>query len=228
MLLIESFAARRIIKITVPFVFIPLALAAGIYVFEEKRFALISLSIAVLAFLLFIAGFEKRKTGTRRLVLVSVMVALSVAGRFIPFFKPVTALTIITGMYAGAEAGFLTGALSAVISGFYFGQGPWMPFQMLAWGLLGLFAGFLSAPLKKSRALLLFYAVFCGIAFSLIMDIWTVLWYSGKLNAKLYLAAIASAAPYTILYAGSNFIFILALAKPFGEKLERVKLKYDI
>lgn len=228
MITIRSGAVRRAIRICVPFMIIPAVVAAGVFVFDEKRYAFVSLAVAVLANLLFIAGFEKKQTGTRRLILVSVMIALSAAGRLIPLFKPVTALTIITGICLGGESGFLVGSLSAVISDFYFGQGPWTPFQMLAWGLIGLLAGILAAPLKKSRFALLAYGALSGVIFSFIMDIWTVLWYNGSFDAGLYLAALATAVPYTVLYAVSNVIFLQLCAKPFCEKLERVRVKYGV
>ena len=104
MITIKSAAVRKAVKILVPLLFIPGVIALGVFVFREKQYALISLAVAVLALALFIAGFERKKTGTRRLIIVAVMVALSVAGRFIPFFKPVTALTIITAMYLGGDA----------------------------------------------------------------------------------------------------------------------------
>ena len=45
---------------------------------------------------------------------------------------------------------------------------------------------------------------------------------------ELYLAALVSAIPYTVVYAVSNFIFLFFLAKPMGQKLERVKIKYGV
>lgn len=219
---------RFALKIIIPFFLIPGIVALGVTVFNEKKYSFISLAVTALSLLLFAAGFENKKTGNRRLIIVSVMVALSVVGRFIPFFKPVTALTVITAIYLGGEAGFLVGALSAVISNFYFGQGPWTPFQMLAWGLIGLFAGFLSQPLKKSRVLLCLYAVVAGLLYSFVMDVWSVVWYSGSPTLNMYLAAIGTALPFTALYAASNVLFLLLLGRPFGEKLERVKLKYGV
>ncbi len=219
---------RSIIKLVVPFVLVPGCVLLGISVFHEKRYAFISLCIAVLSVVLFAAGFDKKKTGTRRLVIVSVLIALSIAGRFIPIFKPVTALTVLTGIYLGAESGFLAGSLTAALSNFYFGQGPWTPFQMLAWGLLGFFAGLMSRALKKSRPLLFLYGIFAGAAYSFIMDVWTVVWYNGTFEIKLYLSALASAVPYTVTYIVSNVVFLWAFAKPFGEKLERVRLKYGV
>lgn len=192
----------------------------------NNNYLLISFIIAILALWLFKRDFEKKKTETRHMVLVAIMTALCIAGRFIPFFKPVTALTIISAMYLGGRAGFLVGALVAVLSNLYFGQGPWTPFQMLAWGIIGAIAGCFAEKLKASRAVLLIYGVMSGIVFSFVMDIWTVLWYSSSLNWKLYFSAIITAIPHTVLYAVSNFLFLWYMGKPIGEKLERVKVKY--
>ena len=76
------------------------------------------------------------------MVIAAVITALCVVGRFIPFFKPIAALTIIAAVYLGGETGFMVGAMAALMSNFYFGQGPWTPFQMLAWGMIGLIAGY--------------------------------------------------------------------------------------
>ncbi|MBR5751099.1 MAG: ECF transporter S component [Clostridia bacterium] len=228
MFVIKSAPLRRAVRAFVPFALIPALVALGALVLRQKNYALISLLIALLSFVLFAAGFEKKKTGSRRLVLVAVMVALSVAGRFIPVFKPVTALTILTGVYLGGEAGFLTGSLTAVLSNFYFGQGPWTSFQMMALGLIGLFAGFLSGPLKRSRIILVLYGALAGVAYSFIMDIWTVVWYGNGFDTALYLTSLVSAVPYTVSYVISNTVFLFIFAKPFGEKFTRVKLKYGV
>ena len=228
MIVIKSKKLRDFIRVAVPVVAIPAVVLSGALIFDRKRHILISLAVAVLALLLFAAGFERKSTGTRRLVIVSVMTALCFAGRFIPFLKPISALTIITALYLGGEAGFLVGALTAILSNFYFGQGPWTAFQMLAWGTIGLAAGLLSAPLKKSRLLLLVYGAFSGIAYSFIMDIWTVLWYAEGFSLKLYLGALTTAIPYTVSYAVSNVLFLYLLAEPFGKKLERIRRKYRV
>lgn len=228
MRVIKSRILRNMIRVCIPFALIPTAVILGAVIFDEKRHMLISLLVAALSLMLFITGFEKKQIGARRTVIVAVMTALCVVGRFIPFFKPITAITVIGAIYLGSEAGFLIGSLSALISDFYFGQGPWTPFQMLAWGLIGLFAGMLSGALKKSRVALLIYGVLAGFAFSFIMDVWTVLWYNGEFNLSLYIAAIASAVPYTVIYSVSNFIFLWFMAKPFGDKLERIRIKYGI
>ena len=228
MIVIKNSTARNILRYLIPLLLIPALVLIGALVFADKRYIIISLGIAVLSVLLFIAGVERRNIGSRRLVLTAVMIALCVVGRMIPLFKPVTALTVIVAMYLGAESGFLTGAMAALLSNFFFGQGPWTPFQMLAWGLIGLLAGYLSPLLIRSRAFLLTYGVLSGVAFSFIMDIWTVLWYNGTFSLPMYLGALSTAVPYTIMYAVSNLIFLLLLARPMGEKLARIKLKYGV
>lgn len=228
MMVIRNAHLRKILGWTLPLLLIPLAVLLGATAFADKGSAYITLLVTVLSLLLFMAGFEKKRTGTRRMILAAVMVALSCAGRLMPIFKPVTALTVLAAMYLGREAGFLTGALSALISNFYFGQGPWTPFQMLSWGLIGFAAGLLSEPLKKHRWALLLYGVAAGIAYSFIMDIWTVLWYNGTFSWGLYAAALGTAVPYTIVYAVSNVVFLALFARPFGRKLERIRIKYGI
>lgn len=230
MLLIHNSKIRRWLGILLPFVIMP-----GFTLFfsfgpGRRHYALSSLLLTLCAIVVFSCGFERRKTGARRLIIVSVMTALSVIGRFIftaiPAFKPITAIVVITAIYLGGEAGFLTGALSALISNFYFGQGPWTPFQMLSWGLIGLIAGLLAVPLKKSRIALSIYGVFAGVIYSFIMDIWSVVWYNGEFSLSLYTAALLTALPHTITYAVSNVVFLNLFSKPFGEKLYRIKIKY--
>lgn len=228
MIVIQNSRLRNAVKIIVPFVLMPLLVIFGAVIFDGKRYLIISVGAALLALLLFAAGYEKKPVGSRKMVITAVMTALSIAGRFIPFFKPVTALTVITAIHLGGEAGFLVGALSALLSNFYFGQGPWTPFQMLAWGMTGLIAVFFANPIKRHKWLLLVYGVLAGIVYSLVMDIWTVLWYDGSFHTELYLTAVITAFPHTIMYSVSNFIFLWFMAKPFGEKLERIKIKYGI
>lgn len=212
------------------FVCMPVLIIMGVTIFEDRQYALISISIALLSCFTLFLTFEKRKTSTRKLILISVMTAISVAGRFIfavvPGFKPVTAIVVITAIYFGSEAGFLCGAFSALISNMYFGQGPWTPFQMFTWGMLGLLAGAFSNKLKTNKLFLIFYAIFAGVVYSLLLDVWSVLWYDNTFRVDLYLTTLATSLPYTVLYAASNVIFLLLLVKPIGEKLNRIKTKY--
>ena len=120
MIAIKDARIRRALRIIIPFAAVPLTVLLGSTVFSAKSYAFISLAVAVFSVALFISGFERRQTGARRLVIVTVLIALACAGRFIPVLKPVASIVIISGMYLGGEAGFLTGAFTALISDFYF------------------------------------------------------------------------------------------------------------
>lgn len=211
---------------------VPAVVLGGALLFKEKQYAWISLCVTVLSCVPFFLHFEHSENDVRKLILIAAMVAISVIGRFIftpiPGFKPVTAMVVITAMYFGGEAGFMTGALAAVISNFYFGQGPWTPFQMFSWGIVGFLAGIIADPLKKSKIVLTVYAVVSGVLYSLLMDVWTVLWADGYFNLSRYAAAVISAAQFTVIYAVSNVIFLLVFSKPIGKILERIKDKYRL
>lgn len=211
---------------------VPLVVIGGTFLFREKHYAWVSLCVAVLSCLPLFYCFERKDHAAAELVVLAVMVALSVVGRFIfawlPGFKPVTAITVAAALWLGKEAGFVIGALSALVSNFYFGQGPWTPFQMFAWGILGFLAGLLANPLRTSRLWLCVYGAVAGVLYSAVMDVWTTLWADGAFNLSRYLTAAVSALPVTLEYAVSNVIFLLLIARPIGEKLQRIKQKYGL
>jgi len=212
---------------------IPLLIAAGVVLLHDRKYQIISILLAFLACVPFFISFEMREPNVREMVVLAVMTALSVAGRFlfamVPGFKPVTAIVVITAIHFGPQAGFLTGALSAVLSNIYFGQGPWTPFQMFVWGLLGLLAGLLAKHgWLQSRLALSLYGLLAGAAFSLLMDVWTVLAMDGTFAPMRYLVAVSSSFFFMAIYAVSNVVFLLTLSEPIGEKLERIKIKYGL
>ncbi|MCI8670020.1 MAG: ECF transporter S component [Lachnospiraceae bacterium] len=192
----------------------------------------IVLVILLIAFRQFFVMLEKKKQDFRLLVVISVLTALSVTGRLVfailPGFKPVTAVVIISGIYFGKEAGFLTGSLTALISNLYFGQGAWTPFQMIVWGIIGGIAGIGSGFLRNHRFGLYLYSAASGAIYSLLMDIYTVLWIDGYLNGSRYLTALLTSLPFTVIYAVSNVIFMMVLRKPIGRKLMRVRKKFGL
>lgn len=194
------------------------------------NYAVLSIIVAALSLIACLISIENKPTSLRRLVAVGVMTAISVVGRLIfapiPGFKPVTAVTVLCAMYFGPSGGFMCGALSALISNLYFGQGPWTPIQMFTWGLIGLIAGILSKPLKNSKIILSIYGAVSGIVYSLILDIWSVQWFSGGFSASLYLAAVYTSLPFMLVYMVSNVIFLLVLNRFCKKGIERIVDKY--
>lgn len=228
-------ALKHLVVWLIALVAVPLTVIVGITVFGAKRYAFISAAVALLSVLPFFLAFEKKSRDQReplRLSVIAVITAISIVSRiafsFTPSFKPVTAVVIIAGAFLGGEAGFMCGSLTALISNFYFGQGAFTPFQMLAWGLIGFFAGVLGRTLRKHVSILLIYGAMTGVAFSLILDVWSTIWFDGYFNFDRYLVQIVAAAPMTVSYAVSNVIFLIVLAAPFGKRLERIKTKYGL
>ena len=226
---------KKVARYLLFLVIAPLTVYFGITVFGAKRYAFVSAAVAVISIAPFFFVFEKSKrnrTDPLRLSLIAVITAISIVSRiafsFAPSFKPVTAVVIICGMFLGGEAGFMCGSLTALISNFYFGQGAYTPFQMLAWGIIGFLAGAFGRLLRKNVPFLLIYGAISGVAFSLMLDVWSTIWFDGYFNFSRYVIQITAALPMTVSYAVSNVIFLLVLAAPFGKKLERIKNKYGI
>jgi energy-coupling factor transport system substrate-specific component len=230
------------------------------------NYYLISFIVIAVALVIFALRFEGRKPKAREIVVLAVMVALAVAGRaaffMVPQFKPVAALVIISGVALGAESGFLVGVLAAFVSNFIFGQGPWTPFQMIAFGLIGLLAGLFfqrryarpvaasveyesARPLEicaqiaslrvKKRSdwqrvhwLCLYGALSVMFLYGFIVDIASLLMFSESVDLQSMLAILVSGIPFNIMHAVSTVIFLLVLAHPMLEKLERVKQKFAL
>ena len=125
----------------------------------DRNYYIAGVLIIILAMIPFFAGFESCRPEARELVTIAVMCAIAVASRIVfimlPGFKPVVAIIMITGMAFGPSAGFLTGAMGAFVSNFVFGQGPWTPWQMFAFGIAGFIFGLLSGkgPVKAEAGL---------------------------------------------------------------------------
>lgn len=223
---------RNLLTICILLVAIPTIVVVGGILFREKYYAWISLCVAVFSCLPLFYCFERRKSSSGEQIILAVLVALSAIGRFVfawlPGFKPVTAITVIAAVWLGKEAGFVVGSLSAIVSNIYFGQGPWTPFQMFAWGIIGFLSGILAKPLQKSKVFLCVYGAAAGVLYSALMDVWTTIWAESSFNIGRYVATIISALPVTVEYAVSNVIFLLLLAKPIGDKLARIKKKYGL
>ena len=205
----------------------------GVRLFQDRKYNLISILMAFLSCVPFYMAYEKREGSIRRMVVLAVMVAVSVAGRLvfvvIPGFKPVTAIVVIAAIYMGSESGFLIGSLSAIISNMFYGQGPWTPFQMLAWGSLGMIAGLpVMQKILKNRGILAVYGFLAGFGYSAIMDIWSVLSFDGSFSLARYLTVLATALPVSIEYAVSNVVFLMLGIGPIGRKLKRNNIKHGI
>lgn len=228
---------RTKVSIVLILVAIPCMILFGIIFLNNRSDSFIALCIIGISMIPFCMVFEERKPQAREILLIAVMAAIAVVGRvaffMIPQFKPVTAIVIIAGIGLGAEAGFLTGAVAGFVSNFFFGQGPWTPWQMFAFGIIGFLAGVLfRGKRKKYKESSLVLCVFGGIAtlviYGFLMDTSSVMMYSGNIQWETFLAMYVSGLPFNIIHGISTMVFLFFLAKPMDRKLERIKKKYGI
>ena len=241
-------SVRTRVSLFLLLVAIPLTIAVGFYImdvaavgtvfeklFGPRKYYFISLVIIIYSLLPFFMVFEGRKPQVRELVVLATMVALATAGRaaffMIPSFKPIIAIVIISAIAFGGEAGFLVGAMTMVVSNFLFGQGPWTPWQMFAMGFIGFLSGILYriGLLPTKRLSLCIYGflvtvfIYGGIMnpAALFMSVYDFTW-------EGLLAIYISGIPVDLVHGSSTFIFLWIGAKPLLEKLQRIKIKYDL
>ena len=194
--------------------------------------ALLISYFAVAAFLvLMFLLIERKKLPLSTFLPVVVMVAIGSIGRiifgFIPNVQPVTVIVVIMGLCYNPASGFLTGALSALVSNMVMGQGPWTLWQMLAWGLIGLLAG-LCGKFKPCRTL--YFAVPFSAAsaflFSLITDCWTVMTLGEGMTFGAAAAVFGAGLAFNIPHAIFNAALCALIFVPMNKRLQRIKTKY--
>ena len=131
---------------------------------ELMSWQLASFAILVAVVLVGFAWYERSRPPSQVVALVAALAALAIAGRIafaaFPNVKPTTDIVIFAGYALGGAAGFAVGALTALVSNFWFGQGPWTPWQMAGWGMCGLLGAGLALGGRNVGRLTL--AAFCG------------------------------------------------------------------
>lgn len=226
---------RTIASMFLILILIPVTIWIGITLFDDRKYFVISLAIAVYCMLPFFLIFEGRKPQARELLTIAVLVAIAVAGRaaffMVPSFKPVVAVTIISAVCFGAESGFLVGALSMLSSNMLFGQGPWTPWQMFAAGIIGFLAGILFQKgwLKARKISLCIYGFLATVfIYGGIMNPASLVMTSYAITKRNLLAIYMSGLPVDLVHASATVIFLWIASKPMIEKLERIKVKYGM
>ena len=215
---------------------IPLCIAIGFFFFGDRKYLFISMMTAVLSCIPFWTSLSRGKYSAKKVVLIAVLVAIATAGRSVffmfPGIKPMAAVVIVTGISLGAEAGFLTGSLTMLLSNMLFGQGPWTPWQMFSMGLIGLLAGLLAAAgkerMEKRSSLCLLGLISPLVIYGGIMNFASLLMMSYTINKESIIAIYLSGIPMDMLHAVSTVIFLAVGGKPMLEKIERVKKKHGI
>lgn len=234
----RGFGKRTVVSIVAVLVLIPATIWFGVAKLGDKKYFFISLLVLLEAMLPFFVSFEDRKPKVRDIVTLAVMCALAVTGRtaffMLPNFTPVMAIVIIAGVAFGCEGGFITGAMTMFVSNFIMGQGPWTPWQMFAMGLVGFLAGlFFAGSSVRTRnmtklGLCIFGALICIVVYGGIMNPASVIMWQPNVNFSMIMASYVTGFPFDLAQATATVIALWLVARPFLEKLDRVRIKFGV
>lgn len=194
---------------------------------------LASFTILALALAAGFAWYERSRPSSRTVAAVASMAALATLGRLafapLPNVKPTTDIVLIAGFALGGAPGFAVGAVAAIASNIVFGQGPWTPWQMLAWGLVGLGGAALGRrgrPLPRVPMALVCAAA--GFAYGLVLNFSTWVSFAGQHTFAQFLAIEGEAFPFDLAHATGNFFFYLAFGPGLVRVLGRFRARLDI
>ena len=197
-------------------------------VFLGRYRVLLSLLVLLISVLMMMTYYS-RKLRVFEIITVSTLSAVSVAARialfFVPFFKPCSAIVIISGSIFGPYVGSFIGALTGLLSNIVLGQGTWTPFQMLAWGLLGFLAGFL----KEHRLPALIFGFLSVVIFyGGIMNFYSMLVSGNVYSTRMFWLFEFHGLPLDIIHGLVTSLFIFFGWYPIRKKLIRIKTKYGV
>lgn len=189
-----------------------------------------------------LAGFERSRPGAREVALVAALCALAVAARaafaFVPHFKPVAGLVAIAGIACGPRTGFVVGSVAMLASNLMFGQGPWTPWQMLAYGLVGLVFGLLAqrgivpvAPWSRRQRLAVGAAAgaFVLLVAGPLLDTSSLFLFTGRTPTLASALAIYGAGLVpNALQAAATFATVALAGSALVAMIARVRCKHGI
>lgn len=212
--------------------FLPLSFLLLAY-YQVEQTALLSFMAVIAALLPFFISFERRKLQVRNLLPIVVMTALATAGRLLfaaaPNFKPVLSIIIVTAISFGPASGFMTGALTALASNLFFGQGPWTPWQMYAFGLIGYLAGVLQQRLVFKRPIFVYiYGFLSAFLYGIILDTWHVISFLKPVTWQGALLIYGQGAIFNLLLAVATVVFLIPIRAPWTRQLDRIKQKFGL
>ena len=195
--------------------------------------AVLTVGAALAAIAALVVSLEFERPLMRQLMPTVVLAAVAAAGRllFAPFpeVKPVSAICIVAGAVLGRRSGFAVGALAALVSNFYFGQGPWTPLQMYAWGLVGYLSGVLAAGgLLRAKPALFAWGFLSALVYGLCLNGWHVIGYVRPLTWAGAAAAFAAGIPLDCIHGAATCAFLALIWIPWEKSLRRAIAKYGL
>jgi energy-coupling factor transport system substrate-specific component len=178
------------------------------------------------------AWYERSRPPAQVVALVAALAALAIAGRIafaaFPNVKPTTDIVIFAGYALGGAPGFAVGALAALVSNLWFGQGPWTPWQMAGWGLCGILGAGLALGVRNAGRLTLAATCgFAGIAYGALLNFSLMATYGGDLSLERFGVLQARALPFDLAHAAGNVAFALLAGPAMVRMLTRFRERFE-
>ena len=178
------------------------------------------------------AWYERSRPPAQVVALVAALAALAIAGRIafaaFPNVKPTTDIVIFAGYALGGAPGFAVGALAALVSNFWFGQGPWTPWQMAGWGLCGVLGAVLALGARNAgRLTLAGTCAFAGILYGALMNFSLMATYGGDLSLRHFLVLEARAIPFEVAHVLGNVVLALLAGPAMVRMLVRFRRRFE-
>jgi energy-coupling factor transport system substrate-specific component len=188
-------------------------------------------TVALIGIGLLVAGlvaWERRPVDARDIALVATLGALAAVSRVmipVPDAKPVTAIVVCAGIALGARAGVGVAAVAVLVSNAFLGQGPWTPWQMLAWGLAGASAALAAPLLRRSRLALMAFGLLWGLLYGLILNVYQVALYERVFTLQSFTASEIRGLPFDVTHAATNVILLGAAGAALIRLLDRYAVR---
>jgi hypothetical protein len=178
------------------------------------------------------AWYERSRPPSQVVALVAALAALAIAGRIafaaFPNVKPTTDIVVFAGYALGPAPGFAVGAFTGLVSNFWFGQGPWTPWQMAGWGLCGVFGAALALGGRNAGRLTLAAACgFAGIAYGVLLNFSLMATYGGDLSLQRFLLLESRAVPFDAAHAIGNVVLALIAGPAMVRMLVRFRERFE-
>ncbi len=176
--------------------------------------------------------YERSRPPAQVVALVAALAALAIAGRIafaaFPNVKPTTDIVIFAGFALGPAPGFAVGALAALVSNLWFGQGPWTPWQMAGWGLCGVLGAALALGGRNvGRLGLAAICGFAGIAYGALLNFSLMATYGGDLSLERFGVLQVRALPFDLAHAAGNVAFALLAGPAMVRMLIRFRERFE-
>ena len=180
------------------------------------------------------AWYERTHPSSKVLALVATLAALAALGRVafapLPNVKPTTDVVLLSGYVLGGAPGFAVGAIAGLASNFVFGQGPWTPWEMAAWGMTGVLGAAVGRLTRgrMPRWPLALTCAFAGLVYGAVMNLSMLVPFEADPTLGQWAAIQAAALPFDVAHATGNLVFCLAFGPAFVRVLQRYRARLDV